>query len=92
MGKIGVAGKSMDQWMGKYLHVLRQMEKSGNHYVWDSRVWKGEIPQVGAYTLTCSFEALLQNFKSHISWVYALNCKVERMEVWNELGMVRGLM
>ena len=33
----------------------------------DIRVWKGEILQVGDYTITCSFEALLQNYNCHIS-------------------------
>lgn len=55
----------------------------------DSRVWKGEILQVGAYTLACSSEALLQNFNCHISG--SMHQKVERREVRNELGMVRGL-
>uniref|UniRef100_A0A0V0HCT0 Putative ovule protein n=1 Tax=Solanum chacoense TaxID=4108 RepID=A0A0V0HCT0_SOLCH len=42
--------------------------------------------------LTCSFEGLLQNFNYHITGVYAPNCNVERREVWDELGAVRGLM
>ncbi|XP_015166436.1 uncharacterized protein [Solanum tuberosum] len=81
-------------WGGRW-NRFAYLEASGTRggiiMLWDSRVWKGEILQVGAYTLTCSFEALLQNFNCHISGVYAPNCKVERREVWNELGGVRGI-
>lgn len=59
---------------------------------WDSRVWKGEVPQIGAYTVTCRFEALLQSFECHITGVYAPNCYIERRAVWREIGGVRGLM
>nr|XP_018623959.2 uncharacterized protein LOC104089093 [Nicotiana tomentosiformis] len=48
--------------------------------------------EIGAYTLTCKFEALLQNFQCHITGVYAPNCSIERRTVWREIGAVRGLM
>nr|XP_016487802.1 PREDICTED: uncharacterized protein LOC107807866 [Nicotiana tabacum] len=60
--------------------------------LWDCRVWKGEVLQTGAYTLTCKFDALVQNFQCHITGVYAPNCRIERKEVWREIGAVRGLM
>lgn len=58
--------------------------------LWDSRIWQGEVLQVGAYTLTCKFVAILQN--CHITGVYAPNCNYERNRVWREIGTVRGLM
>lgn len=66
--------------------------RGGIIMLWDSRVWKREILQSGVHTLTCSFEALLQDVNYHISSVYVPNCKVEKREVWDELGAVRGLM
>lgn len=51
-----------------------------------------EVLEIGAYTLTCKFEAILQNFNCHITGVYAPNNYVERGLVWEEIGSVRGLM
>ncbi|XP_047259929.1 uncharacterized protein LOC124892764 [Capsicum annuum] len=55
-------------------------------------MWKGEVIETGVHTLTCRFEALSQNFNCHITGVYAPNCKVERKEVWDELGAVKGIL
>lgn len=52
--------------------------RGGIMMIWDRRVWKGEILQIGLYTLTCRFEGMLQNFKCHITGVYASNCDIER--------------
>lgn len=38
---------------------------------------RGEV-EIGAYTLTCKFEAIPQNFNCHITGVYAPNNYVER--------------
>ncbi|CAN4109981.1 unnamed protein product [Withania somnifera] len=59
--------------------------------LWDSRLWRGEIMEIGSYTLTCKFEALLQDYKCHITGVYAPNCRIEREHTWEEIGAVRGL-
>lgn len=59
--------------------------------IWDSRSWRGEVLEVGTYTLTCKFEALLQDFKCNITGVYAPNCIIEREHVWGEVGAVRSL-
>lgn len=46
------------------------LEASGTRWgimmLWDCKVWKTEMLQTGAYTLTCKFEAFLQNFACHI--------------------------
>lgn len=60
--------------------------------LWDSRVWKREIVQIGTYTLPRKMEAQLQSFDCHITGVYAPNSKLERRIAWKELGAVRGLM
>ncbi|WMV19542.1 hypothetical protein MTR67_012927 [Solanum verrucosum] len=60
--------------------------------MWDNRVWKGEVLHIGAYSLTCKFEALLQKFSCHITGVFAPNGKVERRLIWDEKGVVRGLL
>ncbi|KAG5615865.1 hypothetical protein H5410_015689, partial [Solanum commersonii] len=63
--------------------------------MWDSRVWKGEkgeVLHIGAYSLTCKFEELLQKFSFHITSVFAPNGKVERRLIWDEKGVVRGLL
>ncbi|XP_016513659.1 uncharacterized protein LOC107830565 [Nicotiana tabacum] len=57
----------------------------------DCRIWKAEVVQIGAYTLACKFEALLQNFECHITGVYTPNCNIERRKDWWEIGAVRGL-
>ncbi|XP_070017166.1 uncharacterized protein [Nicotiana sylvestris] len=82
-------------WGGRWVRYA-SLEASGTRggilLLWDCRVWKGEVLQTGAYTLTCKFEALLQNFQCHITRVYAPNCRIERKKVWSEIGAVRGLM
>nr|XP_033515727.1 exodeoxyribonuclease-like [Nicotiana tomentosiformis] len=82
-------------WGGRWV-MYACLEASGTRWgillLWDCRVWKGEMLQIGAYTLTCKFEALLQNFHCLITGVYAPNCRIERRIVWREIGAVRGLM
>lgn len=56
--------------------------------MWDERVWKGEVLELGMYSITCKFESQLQTFKC----VYAPNCYKEKRTVWDELSSVRGLM
>ncbi|KAG5621167.1 hypothetical protein H5410_006385 [Solanum commersonii] len=53
---------------------------------------QGEILEIGAYSITCKFESQLQDFKCHITGVYAPNCYKERRIVWEEVSAVRGLM
>jgi len=60
--------------------------------MWDCRAWKGEVLEIGAYTLTCKFEAQFQSFSCHLTGVYAPNCYIERRKVWEEIADVRGLM
>lgn len=86
----------VNQTWGRRWVRFECLEASGTRggilMLWDSRVWKGEVPQIGAYTVTCRFEALLQSFECHITGVYAPNCYIERRAVWREIGGVRGLM
>ncbi|XP_059284835.1 uncharacterized protein LOC132038130 [Lycium ferocissimum] len=85
----------MQIWGGRWVRSAC-LEASGTRggimMMWDSRIWKGEILEVGTYTLTCKFEAQLQNFSCHITGVYAPNNCIERRLVWEEIGSVRGLM
>ncbi|KAG5595642.1 hypothetical protein H5410_036874 [Solanum commersonii] len=92
-GDIQEIGKQIwgERWV-MYACLEASGTREGIIMLWDSRVWKGEVQQIGVHTLTCSFEGLLQNFNCHITGVYAPNCNVERREVWDELGAVRGLM
>lgn len=64
--------------------------RGGILMLWDNKSWKGEILEVGSYTLIRRFEALLQD-KYHITRVYAPNCRMEREHVWEELGDVKSL-
>lgn len=59
--------------------------------IWDESAWKGEILEIGAYPITCKFESQTEDFKCHITGVYAPNCYKERRLVWEEVGVVRGL-
>ncbi|XP_070007559.1 uncharacterized protein [Nicotiana sylvestris] len=79
------------RWV-RYASLEASGTRGGILMLWDCRVWKGEVLQTGAYTLTCKFDALLQNFQCHITGVYAPNCRIERKKVWSEIGAVRGLM
>jgi len=82
-------------WAGRWIKYAC-LEASGTRggilMLWDSRMWEGEIMQVGAYTLSCKFKAQTSNFECHITGVYAPNSKVERRFVWEELADIRGLM
>ncbi|KAM3252928.1 hypothetical protein P3L10_006998 [Capsicum annuum] len=81
-------------WAGRWIKYAC-LEASGTRggilLLWDSRIWEGEILQVGAYTLSCKFKAQFCNFECHITGVYAPSSKVERRLVWEELADVRGL-
>lgn len=78
------------RWV-KYACLQASGTRGGILMIWDSRLWKGEILEIGSYTLTCKFEALLQDYKCHIIGVYAPNCRTEREHVWEEIGTVRSL-
>ncbi|CAN4119501.1 unnamed protein product [Withania somnifera] len=67
------------RWI-KYAFLEASGTRGGIIMLWDR-----------VHTLTCIFEALLQNFTHHISGVYAPNFKMERTEVWDDLGVVKGL-
>ncbi|KAG5591903.1 hypothetical protein H5410_042417 [Solanum commersonii] len=49
--------------------------------MWDNRTWKGQILEIGSYTLTCKFEAQLQSFSCLVTGVYASNCYIERRRI-----------
>lgn len=66
--------------------------RGGILLLWDSRVWKSEILETGACTLTCKFEAQLHSYSCHITGVYSPNSYTEGRLVWEEIGDVRGLM
>lgn len=54
--------------------------------LWDSRVWKGQIIQIGEHTLPYKMEAQLKSFDCHITGVYAPNSELEKE---NGLGGIR---
>ncbi|KAG5576279.1 hypothetical protein H5410_056413 [Solanum commersonii] len=65
--------------------------RGGIMMLWDSRIWKGKVLEIGTNTVTCKFESQVQDFSCHITGVYAPNCYVERRLVWEEIGSIRGL-
>uniref|UniRef100_A0A0V0ITW5 Putative ovule protein n=1 Tax=Solanum chacoense TaxID=4108 RepID=A0A0V0ITW5_SOLCH len=87
------------RWLNKFgegdgldeLH-WKQTEQRGIILLWDERAWKGEVLEIGTYSITCKFESQLQNFNCHITNVYVPNCYKERRLVWEELGSVKGLL
>ncbi|WMV13881.1 hypothetical protein MTR67_007266 [Solanum verrucosum] len=87
-------GLVMQIWGGRWIKMAC-LEASGTRggimMLWDSRIWKGEVLEIGTYTLTCKFESQVQDFSCHITGVYAPNCYVERRLVWEEIGSIRGL-
>lgn len=72
-----------------------QLEASGTRggilIMWDKRIWEGEVSSVGAYSVSCCFSGKNQDFKWHLTGVYAPNDRVEREETWWEVGAARGL-
>jgi len=89
-----LTGLVMQIWGGRWIKMAC-LEASGTRggimMLWDSRIWKGEVLEIGTYTLTCKFESQVQDFSCHITGVYAPNCYVERRLVWEEIGSIRGL-
>nr|XP_016450704.1 PREDICTED: uncharacterized protein LOC107775483 [Nicotiana tabacum] len=59
--------------------------------MWDSRAWEGEVSSVGRYSITYKFSDKAQEFVWHLTSIYAANDRVERKEVWWEIGAARGL-
>ncbi|KAG5615818.1 hypothetical protein H5410_015642 [Solanum commersonii] len=60
----------MSLWGGRWVR-FSCLEPSGTRggilLLWDSRVWKSEILETGACTLTCKFEAQLHSYSYHIT-------------------------
>lgn len=79
------------RWIG-HAYVEASRTRGGILLMWDERAWKGEVLEIGSYTITCKFESQTQNFICHISGVYAPNFYKERRIVWEELSSVRRLM
>lgn len=79
-----------NRWV-KYAQLEASETRGGIIMLWDSRTWDGEICDIGAYSITCKFVGKTQNVSWHMSGVYAPNSRIEREEVWWELGSVRGL-
>lgn len=75
----------------RYACLKASGTRLGITMLWDCRVWRKEVLQIGAYTLTCTFKAFLHNFICHVTRVYAPNCNIEMRAVWEEIGAVRGL-
>lgn len=65
------------RWV-KYACLQAGGTRGGILILWDSRLWKGEVIEIGSYTLTCKFDVLLQDYNCHITGVYAPNCRFER--------------
>ncbi|CAN4078998.1 unnamed protein product [Withania somnifera] len=78
------------RWV-KYACLQASGTKGGILMIWDSRSCRCEVLEVGSYTLTCKFEARLQDFNCHITGVYAKNCRLKRKYVWDEIGAIRSL-
>nr|XP_009770786.1 PREDICTED: uncharacterized protein LOC104221413 [Nicotiana sylvestris] len=69
------------------------LEASGSRggilVLWDSRSWKGEVINVGSYSITVKFDAQAYNFSWHLIGVYAPHCRPERRNVWWEVAASR---
>ncbi|XP_060216839.1 uncharacterized protein LOC132644270 [Lycium barbarum] len=83
-----------DVWGNRWVSYV-QLEASGTRggivIMWDRRVWEGTLSSVGAYSVSCSFSGIDEDFNWHITGVYAPNDRVEREETWWEIGAARGL-
>ncbi|KAG5582499.1 hypothetical protein H5410_053126 [Solanum commersonii] len=87
-----VSEMAKQSWGGRWVRQAC-LEASGTRggilFMWDERVWKEEVLEIGMHSITCKFKSQLQSFKCHITGVYAPNCYKERRMVWDELGSVR---
>ncbi|WMV37865.1 hypothetical protein MTR67_031250 [Solanum verrucosum] len=83
-----------DLWANRGVRFC-QLEASGTRggvlILWDEKVWTGEVSSLGAYSLTCKFTGKNRDFTWCLTGIYAPNNRVEREEVWWELGSARGL-
>ncbi|WMV41830.1 hypothetical protein MTR67_035215 [Solanum verrucosum] len=79
------------RWI-KFAYLEASGTRGGIMMMSHCRAWKGEVLEIGDYTLTCKFEAQFQSFSCHLTGVYAPNCYIERRKVWEEIADVRGLM
>ncbi|CAN4125589.1 unnamed protein product [Withania somnifera] len=68
-------------WGGRWTSYAC-LEASGtrgqNVMIWNRRVWKGDVLQIGVHSFTCRFEGQLQDFRCHITGVYAPNLSAVR--------------
>lgn len=90
----GIANIVKEIWDSRW-EVYVQLEASGTRggilIMWDKRIWKGEVSSMGAYSVSCCFYGKNQDFKWHLTGVYAPNDRVEREDTWWEVGAARGL-
>lgn len=79
-----------NRWIN-YAQLEASRTRGGIVIIWDKKVWEGGVSSVGIYSVTCNFTGKSQEFKWHLTGVYAPNDRVEREETWWEIGAARGL-
>ncbi|XP_049406103.1 uncharacterized protein LOC125869691 [Solanum stenotomum] len=83
-----------DIWGNKwvdYVHLEASGTRGGIVIMWDKRDWEGKLSSVGMYSVSCSLVGKTQDFKWHLTCIYAPNHRQEREETWGEIGATRGL-
>ncbi|WMV13599.1 hypothetical protein MTR67_006984 [Solanum verrucosum] len=58
--------------------------------LWDKRVWKGELVEIGRQSLTGKFTGVSEDFSWNITAVYADCSREIRKVLWEELTAIRG--
>ncbi|KAG5576904.1 hypothetical protein H5410_057038 [Solanum commersonii] len=77
--------------MGKGVAFGSVGSSGGILILWDKRVWEGELVESGEQCITCKLTCLDQNLTWYLTIVYAKCKRMERRDLWCELGAMRSL-
>ncbi|WMV23103.1 hypothetical protein MTR67_016488 [Solanum verrucosum] len=77
-----------NRWMGEFLKEAIG-SRGGIVVLWDERVWTGEMEEVGDQSITRKFTGVNEDFRWHITAVYADCNRVIKKTLWEELLAIR---
>lgn len=79
-----------NRWVGE-LHLEAVGSSRGILILWDKRVWEGELVESGEQCISCKLTSQNQNLTWYLTAVYAKCKRMERRDLWCELGAMRSL-
>lgn len=77
-----------NRWVGE-IHKEAVGSNGDVTILWDKRVWKGELVELGNQSITGKLKGVSEDFNWHITTVYADCSREVRKVLWEELAAIR---